>query len=58
MQGEISRRAKREIAVGIIGVVISSYEIDTHKRLSILPKVKIESIAVRTRLSEVTFALR
>jgi hypothetical protein len=56
IQGEVSRRARRHVAVGTIVVAISRYELDTRKKLSILPKVRIESIAVRTGLSEVTFA--
>lgn len=55
IQAEVERRAKRDISVGTIVVAISRYELDTRKRLSILPKIRIESIAVRTGLAEVTF---
>jgi len=55
IQHEVERRAKRRVAVGTIVVALSRYEIDIRKRFSLTPKIRIESIAVRTGLTEVTF---
>lgn len=56
IQGEVSKRARREVAVGSIVVALSRYEIDVKHRVPLNPKVKLESIATRSALCELTFA--
>lgn len=55
IRGDVSRRAKRDVAVGTIVVALCRYEFDAKKRAPLCPKVKIESISTRSALAEVTF---
>lgn len=55
IRSEVSRRAKKEVAVGTIVVALCRYEIDAKKRARLFPKVKIESISTRSALVEMSF---
>lgn len=53
---EVARRTRRDVSVGTIVVALCRYEIDARKRAPLTPKVRVESIAARSGLTEVTFA--
>ncbi len=53
---EVARRTRRDVSVGTIVVALCRYEIDSRKRAPLTPKVRVESIAARSGLTEVTFA--
>lgn len=55
IRAEVSRRAKRDVALGTIVVALSRYEIDVGTRRPLCPKIRIESISTRSALAEVTF---
>ena len=56
IQGDVSKRAQKNVTTGSIVVALSRYEYDAKKRAPLTPKVRLESISTRSTLTELTFA--
>ena len=56
IQGDVSKRAGKNVTTGSIVVALSRYEYDAKKKTPLTPDVLVESISTRSNLTEVTFA--
>ena len=55
IQPEVERRARKPVQVGTIVVTLSRLAVDLTEEDPLLPKIRMDSIAVKSSLAEITF---